>query len=127
MIDIAVDEAVLFAFIEVESAFNPRAFLNDRNGGSYGLMQLDYQTALDRGYKGDPIGLYAPLANIATGRKVLRWIAAELASHGMEATLEALAAAYNSGLGHVLRGGTDAPYAEKIAAAHARWVAALAD
>jgi soluble lytic murein transglycosylase-like protein len=127
MADFLVDEAVLFAFIEVESAFNPRAFLNDRNGGSYGLMQLDYQTALDRGYKGDPIGLYAPLANVATGRKILRWIAAELASHGMEATLETVAAAYNSGLGHVLRGGTDEPYAEKIAAAHARWVAALAD
>jgi soluble lytic murein transglycosylase-like protein len=127
MADFLVDEAVLFAFIEVESAFNPRAFLNDRNGGSYGLMQLDYQTALDRGYKGDPIGLYAPLANVATGRKILRWIAAELASHGMEATLETVAAAYNSGLGHVLRGGTDAPYSDKIAAAHARWAAALAD
>ena len=127
MADLVVDDAVLFAFIEVESAFNPRAFLNDRNGGSYGLMQLDYQTALDRGYRGDPIGLYAPLANVGMGKKVLRWIAAELESHGRQATLETVAAAYNSGLGHVLRGGTDAPYAEKIAAAHARWSSALRD
>ena len=114
------DAALLFAFIEVESAFNPKAFLNDRNGGSYGLMQLDYQTAMDRGYVGSPANLYDPATNIKYGCAILDWLAADLTKHSMY-SVENLAAAFNSGLAHVIGGGTDAPYSAKIIAALAKW------
>ena len=117
---IQITPALLFAFIEVESGFRSNAFLNDRNGGSYGLMQLDLATAQDRGYAGNAIGLYAPRVGVAIGLKTLTWLNEELDKHGLS-TLENIAAAYNSGLGHVLGGGTDAPYAAKIEAAYAAW------
>ena len=114
------DPALLMAFIDVESSFNAKAFLNDRNGGSYGLMQLDLVTAQDRGYKGDALGLYDPATNIKYGCAVLDWITSDLTKFGMY-SVDNLAAAYNSGLSHVLGGGADAPYAAKIATALAKW------
>ena len=114
------DPALLFAFIEVESGFNARAFANDRNGGSYGLMQIDLATAADRGYMGEATGLYDPETNIKYGCAILDWITADLTKFGMYSVAN-LAAAYNSGLSHVLGGGTDAPYTTKIATALAKW------
>ena len=123
---IQITPALLFAFIEVESGFRSNAFLNDRNGGSYGLMQLDLATAHDRGYAGDAMGLYAPRANVAVGRRVLQWMADDLDRHGL-CTVANVAAAYNSGLQHVIGGGTDAPYADKIEAAYAAWKTILGE
>lgn len=120
------DAALLFAFIEVESAFNPRAFVNDINGGSYGLTQIDLATAEDRGYKGSGAGLFIPCANIQWHCAIIDWITADLTKHGIY-SIENLAAAYNSGLSHVINGGTDAPYSGKIVAAYARWREALGD
>lgn len=117
-----IDTALLFAFIEVESSFNPRAFLNDANGGSYGLMQIDLATAEDRGYTGNALGLYDPATNIKYGVAQLDWITDELTKHDM-CSIENLAAAYNSGLGHVLDGGTDPAYVAKITASLAKWSA----
>ena len=114
------DPALVFAFIEVESSFNARAFLNDRNGGSYGLMQIDLATATARGYPGNAIGLYDPAMNIKYGCAILDWIAADLTKHGIY-SIENLAAAYNSGLQHVIDGGTDEVYSAKIVTALWKW------
>lgn len=114
------DPILIFAFIEVESMFNPKAFANDKNGGSYGLTQLNLATAADRGYTGTAIGLYDPPTNIKYGVAVLDWLTAELAARNLF-SIENLAAAYNSGLTHVLGGGADSVYSGKITAAYARW------
>ena len=119
------DLPMLFAFIEVESAFDAHAFLADSNGGSYGLTQLDYSTAKDRGFIGNPIHLYNPVTNIKYFQAQIEWITKELASHGLAASIDNIAASYNSGLQHILDGATDPAYVAKITAAYARWQAAL--
>ena len=123
---IQITPTLLFAFIEVESGFRSNAFLNDRDGGSYGLMQLDLATAQDRGYKGAATGLYEPRDNVTYGRAVLVWIAADLDKHGL-CTVANVAAAYNAGLGHVLGGGGDPAYSAKIEAAYAAWKTILGE
>ena len=120
----SIDPILIFAFIEVESSFNRGAFLNDRNGGSWGFTQLDYATAHDRGYNGKPQGLLDPVTNITYCVKVLQWLTGKLTNAG-KYSLENLAAAYNAGLGHVLGGGTDEEYTGKIIAAYARWKTAF--
>lgn len=117
------DTAVLLAFIEVESAFNRRAFLNDVNGGSYGLMQVDWRTSEDRGYKGLAIGLYDPAENVRWGVEQLRWLVQQLTRHSIEPTLDKVAWGYNMGLGNVLSGKTDTAYSDKIEAAYKQWIA----
>jgi soluble lytic murein transglycosylase-like protein len=119
-----IDPIIIFAFIEVESSFKRGVFLNDRNGGSYGLMQIDLATAEDRGFGGNALDLYEPVTNLEYGAKILAWIADDLDKHGM-LSLTNLAAAYNSGLRHVVNGGTDAPYVDKIKTAYAKWDAAV--
>ena len=119
-----IDPAILCAFIDVESSFVRGAFLNDRSGGSYGLTQLDLATAEDRGYKGTALGLYDPLTNITFFCKHIAWLTAEL-TKAEKYSVENLAAAYNSGLNHVLGGGSDPAYSAKISAALAKWTAAL--
>lgn len=118
------DAALLMAFIEVESAGNPRAFRNDRNGGSYGWMQLDLRTAEDRGYKGNAVGLYNIRTNVQFAAAVLDWIAENLNKHGLYSVAN-LAAAYNSGLEHVLGGGVDTDYSDEIVASYAAYQAIL--
>lgn len=120
------DAALIFAFIEVESGFRAVAFANDRSGGSYGLTQIELASAADRGFTGNALGLYDPATNIEYWCRITDWITAELTKHGVF-SLEALAAAYNSGLQHVLDGGTDAAYSGKIATAYAKWQRALGD
>lgn len=119
-----LDPILLFAFIEVESGFDRGAFLNDKNGGSRGLMQVDVATVKDRGFSGEPQALYNPMVNVEYGAKILVWIADELEKHG-KFSIDNLAAAYNAGLAHVLGGGTDMVYSAKITQAYARWKAAL--
>src|ERR1700683_1989107 len=108
-----IDIALLFAFEEVESAGNPRAFLADRNGGSYGLNQLDLATVKDRGYTGDGPSLYDIYTNRLWAGRVRRWLQSELAVVG-KYSIGALAAAYNEGLHGELEGHPDPDYVEKI-------------
>jgi len=111
------DWALTLAFIDVESAFRRDAFLDDRNGGSIGLGQIDLATAQWAGFKGAAQELYVPRANITSLCAVLDKLTDELMAHGKYST-ENLGAAYNAGLGHVLGGGTDAPYVAKIVEAY---------
>lgn len=115
-----IDLPLLLAIIEHESSFNPDAFLVDRNGGSWGLMQLDLPTARDRGYKGDGPGLRDPRTNIFYGVKQLDWIAAYLKSRSSFG-VGTMIAAYNEGAGAAARGNPDPRYVQAVLAARTRW------
>lgn len=55
------------AVVQVESNFDPRA----TNAGSFGLMQLQQQTAKRLGYSGSPEGLLDPQVNLELGVRYL--------------------------------------------------------
>jgi soluble lytic murein transglycosylase-like protein len=106
--------------------FNDRAFLADRNGGSIGLFQLDLATARDRGYRGDAAGLYDPKVNTTLAVLQLDWIADTLrrrAAFGVQS----LIAAYNEGVGNVMRGNPDPRYVGMVEAYRERWRLALGE
>lgn len=121
-----IDAALLFAFIEVESSGNPKAFAKDPNGGSYGWTQIDYATAHDRGFDGNPLDLYDPATNVKYHCAIIDWITERLEHAGVY-SIESLAASYNAGLHHVLSGGTDKPYSDKIATAYEKWKAVIGE
>jgi soluble lytic murein transglycosylase-like protein len=114
------DAPLILGVIETESSFNERAFRNDRNGGSYGLMQLDVPTARDRGFTGAPADLYDPAVNIRLGVAQLAWIDAYLRARSM-AGLSNTVAAYNEGVGNVVRGNPDPGYVHRVLSARAGW------
>ena len=118
------DLPLVMGVIEHESSFDPDAFAIDRNGGSYGLMQLDMMTARDRGYRGEPHGLLDPDLNVSLGMAQLRWIKTFLARNSA-LSVQAIAAAYNEGVGNVLRGNPDPRYVGAVLAARTRWQIAL--
>lgn len=110
-----VPASLVMAVIETESSFNSDAFLEDRNGGSYGLMQLDYPTARGLGYAGTPDGLYDPDTNIYYGVKYLHNLYAELKSW------EAAIMSYNEGPGNFLAGVWDDVYYAKVNLRWEKW------
>jgi soluble lytic murein transglycosylase-like protein len=116
----ARDWALTLAFIDVESHFDRNAFLMDRNGGSVGLAQIDLPTARWAGFEGTVEELKDPFTNIMWLCNILNKLTADLVSHGKYSVVN-LAAAYNSGLTHVLNGGTDQPYAIKITTSYAKF------
>lgn len=111
------DWALMLAFIDVESAFQRNAFLMDRNGGSIGLAQIDLATAQWAGYKGTAEGLKDPRTNITWLCRIIDKLTNGLTVHGVY-SLANLAAAYNTGLQHVLDGGIDRAYEAKILSAY---------
>jgi hypothetical protein len=105
------DPADVMAFIATESSFRPGAFLADRNGGSYGLMQVDYVAAQQVGYQGTPDGLFDPATGIQFGMAYLVWIWGYLSSHlGQAPTEMQWVTAYNAGVGNVVKGYADTRY-----------------
>jgi soluble lytic murein transglycosylase-like protein len=118
--------STIMGVIETESSFNEGAFLADRNGGSYGLMQLDLPTAKDRGYKGSALGLYDPRTNICFGVKQLDWLKATLAGHGFSG-LQDVIAGYNEGVRNVLRGNPDPRYVGRVFEYREKWRLQLGD
>lgn len=121
-----LDPALILAIIEHESSFRESAFRNDRAGGSYGLMQLELQTARDRGFEGAVWGLYDPAVNVDLGIAHMRWIREYLQKHLTGYTDDQWIAAYNEGVGSVCKGHADHLYVEAVKGARARWAAALA-
>jgi soluble lytic murein transglycosylase-like protein len=120
------DAALILGFVQVESSFDERAFRIDRNGGSYGLMQLDVPTARDRGFTGKPAELFDPATNIRYGVAQLRWITRYLAQYsavGLSSTI----AAYNEGVGNVVRGNPDPRYVAHVIAARDQWRTVLGE
>ena len=107
------DAPLILGFIQTESSFRPGAFANDKNGGSYGLMQLNLVTAEDRGFKGTAPDLYDEVTNIGLGMAQVQWIRDTLAKHEIF-ELESVIAAYNEGVGAVLEGRPDPTYVNRV-------------
>ena len=107
------DAVLVLGIISQESSFRETAFANDRNGGSYGLMQLDLPTARDRGYTGEGVGLFDPITNIIYGMAQIAWIRGYLAEHGIT-DLDSIIAAYNEGVGNVVKGRKDPRYVARV-------------
>lgn len=114
------DQALMLGLIEHESSFNTMAFRHDRNGGSYGLCQLDFPTACDRGFHGKPTDLYDAPTNIAYGYRQILWLRA---FHNGMLSYDGVIAAYNEGVGTAAKGAPDSIYVEAVKAARDRWMA----
>lgn len=122
--------SLLMGFAEKESGrhdaagrlvdFDPRAFAGDRNGGSYGLFQLDLGTARDRGFTGAPADLFDPATNTRLAVAQLDWIRDRL-QHNSADGLQSTIAAYNEGVGNVLRGNPDPRYVQMVLIYRDRW------
>lgn len=119
------DAADLMAFINIESSFDPRAFLADRDGGSYGLMQVTLPAAQQVGYAGDGPGLFDPATNVQVGVAYLDWINAYLTARLTSVSSAEVVAAYNAGVGAVARGYQDVAYVGRWQAARVQWAAIL--
>lgn len=120
--------ADLLAFVEVESGFRPRAYRFEAhlNEASYGLMQTLASTARDRGYQGDPEGLFDPLTSLTFGIAAARWKWDFLARRlGRDPTETEWVGAYNAGVGNVLRGFIPQGYVRKWTLARDRWAGAV--
>jgi len=129
-----IETALVLGFIQQESDFRPEVWRNDRNGGSYGLMQLDLQTAYDVGFPTNKSGkdLYDPETNIKYALAYLAAIKRYLKAHNAY-TEENHIAAYNIGMGAVVRhvnakipGQLDAYYVRKVTEYRDHWRAVLA-
>jgi soluble lytic murein transglycosylase-like protein len=95
-----VDPALVFAFMRVESAFNPSAV---SPAGARGLMQLMPATAAamdSRTFRGRLELLLEPEVNVTLGQRYLRHLLDEPLVTG---ELVRLAAAYNGGIGNLSR------------------------
>lgn len=95
-----VDPALVFAFMRVESAFNPAAV---SPAGARGLMQLMPGTAAamdTRSFKGRADLLLDPEINVTLGQRYIRHLLDEPLIGG---ELVRLAAAYNGGIGNLTR------------------------
>jgi soluble lytic murein transglycosylase-like protein len=68
-----IDPALICAIIAVESEGNPDAKRPVANPKYYGLMQISFETAQWRGYKGDRNGLFDPDINIFFGADYLSY------------------------------------------------------
>jgi soluble lytic murein transglycosylase len=95
-----IDPALVFAFMRVESAFNPAAI---SPAGARGLMQLMPATAAamdGRTFRGRLELLLEPELNVTLGQRYVRHLLDEPLVSG---ELVRLAAAYNGGIGNLSR------------------------
>ncbi len=117
------EPSAVMAFVQVESAFRPRAFRQEPSGvASYGLMQILDVTARGIGFNGAFEELYDPETGLLWGMKYARQIWDLLQrSLGRPPTLVEWCSAYNEGPGNVLRGRDDSAYARPWMAAKVHW------
>jgi soluble lytic murein transglycosylase-like protein len=91
-----LDPNALLAIIQQESGGNANATNNTGGdavrGGSYGLMQVSYQTARGYGYAGQPAGLLDPTTNVTYGARYFMDCVAQAAGD-----LAGAFSCYNSG------------------------------
>ncbi|TAN55364.1 MAG: lytic transglycosylase domain-containing protein [Magnetospirillum sp.] len=122
------DPADVLAVIQIESSFQPTAYRAEPQIGdaSYGLMQVLYSTASDRGYGGDPAGLFDPEVNIRIGMAQLLWSWQFLSSRMRAApSKEQWIGSYNAGVGNALKGYVPWGYVAKWTAARLAWAGRL--
>lgn len=73
---------------------NERGWHRERVSASYGLMQILFVVANERGFRGEPEDLYIPEVNLHWGCRQLSWLYRRL-----EGDRRKVVAAYNGGLG----------------------------
>lgn len=117
----------ILAVIEIESSFDPRAYRAEPHLGdaSRGLMQLLLSSARDREPGVTSEALYDPATNIRLGVAHLEWTYDYLAGRRQGIGKADAIAAYNAGVGNVLRGYIPTGYVGKWQSALARWERAL--
>lgn len=123
-----IEPAIVFAFCEIESSFNPNAYRYEERlqEASYGLMQLLYSTACDRGLTDDPKTLWKIDANLQYGMRQLAWIRDYIEGHSVSDPSPAdLAACYNAGVGNFLHGLLPQRYIDTFTKSYERWKVTL--
>lgn len=115
--------ALIMGIMQKESSFNPRAYRAEPqiNDASYGLMQVLYSTARDRGYGGAPDGLYDPEISIRLGIAQLEWSRQYLAARMGPPSESQLLSSYNAGVGYVMKGGDRMAYVRDVQRYAANW------
>lgn len=113
------DQALMLGLIEHESEFHPLTFRAERNGGHYGLTQLDFPTACDRGFHGKPVDLYDIETSIRLGYAQVLWLRHY---RGGMLSEDGVIGAYNEGVSNT-KGSPDLIYIEAVKAARDRWMA----
>lgn len=116
--------ADVLAIIEIESSFRADAYRAEPQIGdaSYGLMQVLYSTARDRGYQGPPEGLFDPATNIRIGMRQLKWSWDFLAARLRGGPTTAVwIGSYNAGVGNAINNYVPWAYVAKWQAARAVW------
>lgn len=110
------DPRDVLAFVAVESGFNPNAYRFEPRLGeaSYGLMQTLESTARDLGFTGPAEQLFDPATSLTFGMRYLRWSWDLLRQRlGRDPDPSEWVAAYNAGVGGVLRGNLVPSYVAK--------------
>jgi hypothetical protein len=94
-----VPRVVIEAVAAIESGFNPRAYLEEKDGdGSIGLMQIRLSTSKTLGYSAGKDDLYHPGTNLYYGTKLLNGIARQIPRGvGGRSRWERVVSAYNGG------------------------------
>lgn len=116
-------DAVL-AFADIESSFNPDAIRDEPKikDASYGLFQILFRTAQDRGFAQNPVMLFDPETNTRLAIETIQWIRNYLLTHlGHTPVWEEIAAAYNAGVGNVCHGFIPATYVARWKLARRKW------
>lgn len=106
----------VLAIIEVESKGDIYAYRYEPRlkDASYGLMQILFRVAQDRGYQGEPDGLYDPATNLRYGMAHLYWSWYALENRlGRSPTITEWIGSYNAGVAGVARNGPPAQYVIK--------------
>ena len=121
--------AAMLAFVEIESSFNVDAIRDEPKirDASYGLFQILYHTAIDRGFTGNPLQLFNAETNINLGIAQIQWIRKYLLTHlGHDPSWEEIAGAYNAGVGNVCHGFLPTQYINRWKLAFRKWTNSLA-
>lgn len=114
------DPAMILGIIQQESGFVAGAInTGDPGGGAWGLMQMLASTAAQFGVA-DPRALLDPRTAITAGVRYLDWITAYLASHGV-ASVTNVVAAWNEGVGNVVKGLPDPAYVGAVTSYMQQW------
>lgn len=119
--------SVMMATIQVESAFRPKALRHEPSGvTSYGLCQVLDTTAAGLGLKGSPEQMFDPEISIRYGMKAHKHNWDALVRHfKRNPNYEEWAAAYNEGVGNVIKGRQDAAYTNVWIKAEEYWAQIL--
>jgi soluble lytic murein transglycosylase-like protein len=115
----------IMATCQVESSFRPYAYRREPSGvASFGLMQVLDVTAAHLGLVGSPEQMYDPEVGLRYGMKCHKadWDYLQAHLH-RDPYYEEFAAAYNEGVGNVMKGRTDDAYVRVWMRARDFWVA----